>query len=142
MTERRVCDMCMQPYVGRGDRSNCTPLCPSRRGLGREFVENEIVVGRMVEVLHPQSRLVMDAIERLMQDIETNEEESEALEAQVTELQDRIVILEQRRHQMRNTLFRLALYNARGGQDANQRRNSSQPESEQAMHGDEGVHCH
>ena len=100
-------------------------------------MENEIVVGRMVEVLHPQSRLVMDAIERLMQDIETNEEESEALEAQVTELQDRIVILEQRRHQMRTTLlFNLALYNSRGGQDANKRRNSSQPESEPAVHGD------
>ena len=137
MPEQRLCDMCMQPYVGRGNHSNCTCLCPSRRGHGRGLVARELIRGQTVQGLHPRSRLVTEAIERLMLNMETDEGDIEALEDQVTELENRIGILEQWRHQMRTTLlFNLALYNSRGGQDANQRRNSSQPESEPAVHGD------
>ena len=52
---------------------------------------------------------------------------------QVAELENRIRILEQWRHEMRTILLRLALNNA-GGHDANQRSNSFQPESEPAVH--------
>ena len=61
MPEQRFCDMCLQPYVGRGVRSNCTQVCPSRRGQRRGYVADELVRGHIVEGVHPRSRLIIEA---------------------------------------------------------------------------------
>ena len=135
MSGRRLCDMCLQPYVGRGDRSNCTDVCPARRGERRGYVVDELVRGHIVEGLHPRSRLIIEAHARLMYDAETNAADIEALRERVAELANRIRSLEQRRQEMDTILRRLAFYNA-GVHDANQRGNSSQPESEPAVHDD------
>ena len=133
MSHQRFCDMCLQPYVGRGDRSHCTQACPSRRGQGRGYVVDELVRGHIVEGVHPRSRLIIEAQARLMCNAQTNAADIQALQDQVAELENRIRILEQRRQEMRTILLRLAFYNA-GGHDASQRSNSSQPESEPAVH--------
>ena len=133
MAERRVCDMCSQPYLGRGDRSNCTQACPYRRGLGRGDVARELDRGHIVDGVHPRSRVIMEAQARLMMREGRNAADIQAVLDQVAELENRLRNLEQRRDEMRTILFRLAFFHA-GGHDANQRGNPSQPESEPAEH--------
>ena len=94
---------------------------------------DELVRGHIVEGVHPRSRLTIEAQARLMWNAQTNAADIQALQDQVAELENRIRWLEQRRHEIRTILLRLAFYNA-GGHDANQRSNSSQPESEPAVH--------
>ena len=97
---------------------------------------HELIRGQTVLGLHPRSPLVNEAIEFLDTKMEMSEGDIEAIEAAQTELINRIEVLQQRRGQMRTTLFNLTLYNRTGRQDTNQRRSSSQPESEPAESAD------
>ena len=96
-----------------------------------EFIRGQTVLG-----LHPRSPLVNEAIEFLDAKMEMSEGDIEAIEAAQTELINRIERLQGRRDQMRAMLFNLTLFNRTGRQDTNQRRSSSQPESEPAESAD------
>ena len=113
MPEQRFCDMCLQPYVGHGVRSNCTQVCPSRRGQRRGYVADELVRGHIVEGVHPRSRLIIEAQARLMLNAQPNAADIHALQDQVAELENRIRWLEQRRHEIRTILLRLAFLQRR-----------------------------
>ena len=60
----RRCDMCMGPYPRdwsvAGD--GCSAMCPRWRGYRRRDVAGELRAGRMVEGVHPQSRLIAEAV--------------------------------------------------------------------------------
>ena len=60
----RRCDMCLGPYPRdwsvAGD--GCEATCPGRRGYRRRDVSGELRAGRMVAGLHPQSRLIAEAL--------------------------------------------------------------------------------
>ena len=49
----------MRPYMGDGVRSNCTRVCPKRQGATSEWVVEELVAGRIVDGLHPDSFLIL-----------------------------------------------------------------------------------
>ena len=133
MPAQRYCDFCLQPFMGHGDRSNCTLTCPSRRGQGRGEVVDELRLGHIPEGVHPRSRLVMEAQTHLMLNAQSNEATIQDLQDQVVALQNRLRWHEQRRDELRTLLLRLVTYRA-GGHDANQRSISFQPESEPAVH--------
>ena len=129
MAHRRFCHFCLQPYQGGGDHSNCTQVCPSRRGYRRGYVTDELVHGHMMQWVHPRSQLISQAQAILMLNDQTAAGDIQALRDQVAELENRIHLLEQWRHEMRTILRRLQIYR-QAGHDPNQRINSSQPESE------------
>ena len=131
MSEQRFCDMCLQPYAGRGDRSSCTQDCPLRRGLTRGSVVNQLVRGLYVQGVHLESPWFQEAKVRLLQQAQTITADIEALQAQVAELQNRLRGLEQRKEEICQILLGLAFYDT-ADHDANQRSNSSQLESEPA----------
>ena len=133
MSEQRVCGMCLQSHVGADDRSSCTRECPSRRGQRSEQVADELVRGHIVEGVHRRSPLLIEAQERLMVLTEQNAAVMAALHDRVSELERRIQTLEQKRHEYRNILVRIAYYNG-GGYDILQRSASTQPASEPARH--------
>ena len=129
MLPQRFCDMCMQPYVGRGVRSNCTRVCPSRQGARRGWVVDELVAGRIMDGLHPQSPLLNQARARLMLKENSTAADMAALNDQIMDLERRMEDLEEQQEQLRAIQDRLASYNT-GSQPANHQRTSSQPESE------------
>ena len=132
MSGQRFCDMCLQPVFGAGDRSNCTQECPCRRGQRSEQVLDELVRGRIVEGVHAQSPLLIQALERLMVLTEQNAAATAALNDRVSELEHRIQGCERQRSEYRNILIKLAYYNG-GGYDICQRSTSSQPASQPAL---------
>ena len=113
MAHRRFCHFCLQPYEGRGDRSNCTQVCPSRRGHRRGYVTDELVRGHMMQWVHPRSQLIIQAQAILMLNDQTAANNIQALRNQVAELENRIRWLEQRRHEVRTMLLRLAFLQRR-----------------------------
>ena len=121
--------MCLQPFVSRRDRSNCTQVCPSRRGQRRGDVVGELVRGRSVEGLHPRSPLIIQAQARLASNAQTSGSGALASRDEVTELENRIRLLEHQRDEMRTIILTLQIQGA-SGHDANQQNNSSWPESE------------
>ena len=129
MRGQRWCHLCLQPFAGRGDGSMCTQECPSRRGKRRGDVADELLHGHIDRGVHPQSRLIYEARARLMVAERENDSEIRAIQAQLTELENRLRSRQQRREEMRETLRRLAEYNEQGNA-ANQSSNASQPESE------------
>ena len=130
MSDHRVCDMCMQPYAGRGEDSNCSLFCPSRRGFRRRDVAHQLGRSHIDNGLHPQSRLILEAQGRLTMQGQTSATEIRVIESRITELQDRLRILEQERDAMRRVLPRMVMYSATGRNPDNQHSNASQPESE------------
>ena len=104
-------------------------VCPSRHGHGRGHVTDELVRGHMMQWVHPRSQLIIQAQAILMLNDQTAANNIQALRNQVARLEIRIHLLEQWRHEMRTILQRLQIYR-QVGHDPNQRRNSSQPESE------------
>ena len=86
--------------------------------------------GHIDHGLHPQSHLTLEAMGRLTIQGQTSAIEIRVIESRITELQDRLRILEQERDAMRRVLLRLVMYNATGRNPDNQHSNASQPESE------------
>ena len=56
--------MCLRPYHRDGNeaRSGCEASCPGRRGYRRRDVAEELRAGRLVRGVHPQSRLITEAV--------------------------------------------------------------------------------
>ena len=134
MSEQRVCDMCLQPYVSAGCLSNCTRECPSRRGIGSDQVLEELVAsGNVAEGVHRRSPLLTRAQERIMVLTEQNAAGMVALYDRVSELERRIRALEHQRHVYRNIQLRIMYYNG-GDYDFEQRRTSSRPATEPTGH--------
>ena len=128
MPTQRRCDMCLQTYSGQGIGSMCTQECPSRRGKRRGDVAEELRHGHIDRGVHPRSRLIYEARAHLLMSDELVAAEIQALQAQVTELENRLRSREQRREEMRETLRRITEYNTHGNA-ANLRSDASQPEA-------------
>ena len=129
MPDQRLCDMCLQPYLGRGSRADCSQLCPSRLGARRGYVVDELAAGRIVPGLHPQSPLILQARRRVMRRADSNNADLAVLREQILELVRRREDLEEEQALEAWILARLHQYRTRG-HDANQRGTSSQPEPE------------
>ena len=125
----RFCDMCLQCYARGGNFSMCTQECPSRRGLRRGGVTDDLVRGNIVSGLDPRGRLILEAQAPLMRMGQTCAIEIQGLQAQMAELENRIRICEQRRQEVRETLLRFTDYSI-GNNIVNLRTNANQPETE------------
>ena len=106
-----------------------TQECPSRRGKRRGYVADELRRGHIDRGVHPRSRLILEARAHLLMSDELVAAEIQALQAQVTELENRLRSREQRREENRERLRRLTEYNA-DGNAASLRSDASQPEAE------------
>ena len=119
----------MRLYMGHGVRSNCTRACPKRQGATSGWVVDELVAGRIMDGLHPNSPLILQARVHLSMKENSNEAEKAALMGQIQELERRVEDLEEQQEQILAIQDRLAHYNE-GGLNENHQRTSSQPESE------------
>ena len=90
---------------------------------------DELVAGRIMDGLHPQSPLLNQARARLMLKENSTAADMAALNDQIMDLERRMEDLEEQQEQLRAIQDRLASYNT-GSQPANHQRTSSQPESE------------
>ena len=115
--------------VGRGAGSLCQANCPSRRGLRRRDVVDDLVRGHIDPGVHPRSRLVAEAQARLTLRAQQDAAEVGDLQGLIAELEERLHVLEQRRADMVNRLTALMHYHA-NGYDPQHHRSPSQPESE------------
>ena len=122
----------MRLYMGHGVRSNCTRACPKRQGAASGWVVDELVAGRIMDGLHPNSFLILQArIQLSMKDNEHQAEKS-SLTKQIQELQRRVEELEELQRQIMDIQDRLAYYDE-GVLNENHQGSSSQPETEPAQ---------
>ena len=108
----------------------CTQECPSRRGLTRRDVEDQLARGNIEAGLHPRSRLILEVQGRLMSVGLESAAQIPAIESLLTVLGDRLRGLEQERDELRRVLLILTEYSATGTNPENQRSDASQPDAE------------
>ena len=110
---QRYCDICLNPYTGRGVNSTCTLDCPSRRGLRRSQVVDELMLGHIDPGVHPRSRLLRKAQARLMMQGQLRAAEIQALQDQMTDLQFRLRVVDNRRREEIAALMALLEHGSR-----------------------------
>ena len=122
----------MRPYMGHGVRSNCTRVCPKRQGATSGWVVDELVAGRIMDGLHPNSFLILQARLQLSMKDNAHEAEKASLRREIQELEGRVQDLEEHQQQIMDIQDRLAHYDE-GVLNENNQGSSSQPGTEPAQ---------
>ena len=113
-----------------GGDSMCTQGCPSRRGLTRRDVADQLARGHIEPGLHPRSQLILEVQGRLNLVDRKSADEMRSIETQLRALRDRLGVVDEMRRELRRVLHRLTVYNSTGPNHDDQRTTSPQPESE------------
>ena len=129
MSEHRTCDICLNPWAGRGQPSRCTAECPSRRGMRRRDVRNQLIAGDLIPGVHPRSRMVAEAHAHLMRRSSSYQAEMEDLDRRLALLQSRRLHCVQRREETLQALVAMMEYYTQPDAASTTSR-GDQPESE------------
>ena len=120
MYQIRVCSMCLASCASTGEY-RCTQECPRRRGWHRSHVVTALQQGMIPPGLHPDSRLLREAMDRVnMQDTTSNNEVG-ALRIWLEILTHRVAALEEAQREREGESARLRRSHDEGNDSAERR---------------------